>query len=339
MCYIFHSLALFCLCFGGSLAFRLMLASICVLAGVSGKLSRPGLPGIIFLVWLGWALICSTLSPWPEMSLNGFLLRREGWFTFAVATCFALSLKNHIHLIPFAGIIALALPWAQVLIDEKLVHEFMLMPVPQGALAAGLLCVSSVYHPSLGIIFAPMLLGSGQRSAFIAVVAVLFWQLVFGLGNRAKCMLWVIMGCLAVGLAVTPLGNKLVDTRFNFTGSRTQWLLQADTLAKALPLTGYGLDTGSKLLRPATGPTAHPRVLHDRTHNMLADILLFTGWPGLTMILLCLGACIATTIKFPTETNRAALSGVLAIGLVGMFNPIGIPAWFLMLACVFKIRK
>ncbi len=162
---------------------------------------------------------------------------------------------------------------------------------------------------------------------------------------------WIYLSCFLLGtyliLWQTSVGHRFLSLtpRVMGTGARAQWIMQADEWGQSLPLTGFGLDSLIGKLKRPVGPTAEDRNMEDstfqadRTHNILYDILLQTGWIGLTLTLLCFGSALAVVKDNLTTHNIACMGGLVAYVVFSCMNPPGILAHVIAVTCLFGIRK
>lgn len=298
----------------------------------------------LFLAWLAWAALSCALSPHSEMALQGYYLRSEGLLTWLVLTCFAFAYWSYYEgakaMTLLLTVSCLVLFWFMRSPEEM---PFIMPEVALGGFAA--LAAVYIYGNFGGCVpLLPLipLLYSGQRSAIAAVVAGIACRYVFiPLSARAwKTLLVVACLCAAI-IPLTPLKAKLAHSN-PFTigqGARSDWIRQAYDLSFDRPLTGFGLDTLSKYLQPASEAYRHKSAIPDRTHNIAFDLILQTGWVGYLLALLVLGAAFGVTWKGRNERNVTCFCVLVAWIVYGLFNPQGVPAHALALIAIYGIRK
>lgn len=153
----------------------------------------------------------------------------------------------------------------------------------------------------------------------------------------------VVLAILAVVMAsVVPfdaLRIKLMNTRVSFEGSRAQWAKQAIEISSYSYPWGWGLDTGSELLKSPKGRTAEIDVISDRTHNIFCDVLLWSGSIGLLLFLSVLVFTAKRIWLFHSPNNIACGLGALSVIIFSCMNPFGIPALALFFMCILGVRK
>lgn len=178
------------------------------------------------------------------------------------------------------------------------------------------------------------------RSAWLAGVCglVVFLWLSFKPTLRSIALLV----CIALSLALSVhwlTGKKMPSLDSVGAGSRPQFMLQAEDKAYVAPITGYGLDTQSKYLRPASGITKHRGTVTDRAHFLPLDITLQIGWIGYLLCCAILAKAIHVTWYNRTRRNVACLSVIVSFVVATCMNPSGIPAIALLSIGLFGIQE
>ncbi len=314
----------------------------------------------LFLGWLAWVTLGTLYSNYPDLAFYGFYpYRGEGLLAWIVITCIAfLYWQNFDSLKPLAYVSLIGMI---LLISAKLfiVHpnkEIFLQKLfmPDVGLAS-FLCQSSIllggFNPWLIVIGFLPLLSCASRSGVMALGA---FGLVYFLYCQRKsiktshivilCVIVAFMGLWtfnSTGMMHQKAKSTLNTLKSGGLGARTHWILEADFLDHQLPLTGYGLDTLSEYLTaPKVGGFALLDFYYlDRTHNLIYDLILMTGWIGYTLLLLCLGYAIALVIKYPIKHNVLCICVVGAYLIHGMANPHGVLGHITCLTCLLGIRK
>lgn len=336
--------------FGNPVLNRLLICAM-ILMLCDFKSFKIGLPGKLFLGWIFWAFISSLfLGNKADLAFQGFNYRMEGLPTWIVLACLALAyhstFKNHKWLI---GALSLALIYLYCRIDLLIDREglFANLVFPRMAMS-GLACLMAMLlwtvHPAWILAVIP-LLSETNRACIIALFAgITAFEL---LKHRNKFNLKII-GSIALGIFflvglvfMSPIGKKFrsLDHRTIGLGARSQWLLQASDLTKEMPITGYGLDSLSRKLKPSQGVIVEKRAIPDKVHNLAYDLILSTGWIGYTILLLAFGAAFSMVWKAPTEANNVYFAVLVSWIAFHLFNPSGIPAHAVMLVSLFGIKS
>lgn len=309
---------------------------------------RMGTTAKLYMAWLIWAGIGSFLSNWSVMAVDGFYGRYEGFLTYIVVTIFAYlywqTCETWLPLVLAIGVLGVMLPFLSSMIPPNTFEWLASPPVAQSAMFAVATAILYSIHRSFVIVTISGLVNAGMRSGVIAALAgCLAYELLTRSWSWNKKAAWrtlaasvAVFAVLTLSMHHSKLWTKLKATSFDFTGSRSQWVVQVDDIARLyMPLTGFGLDTGSEILQPATGKTHHAGAIADRAHNVLSDMLLWTGWPGLACAILIFAYAVALTWTHRTFQNVTCMAGLTAFVVYGFINPLGIPALFLMGVCVF----
>jgi len=314
----------------------------------------------LFIVWLGWAFVCGLLSQHVEMAIYGYAWRMEGWLTWLILARLAWMYweqMRDLRFITFMAVLGLGIVAAASLDWVAKWHNwFRDFSEPRIALG-GFIGMAGVLlwirNRFLVLLTIPFLFMADSRSCVLGMIAgILVWEISEAIRKKktdtGEALSWLIVICGVIVL-LCPLAFKFtrIDPATLGTGARAQWALQAQWLIKQHPIKGYGLDTLATVLWPPSGrghELAHQGgklvdAICDKTHNIILDILLMTGWPGLILCLLTFGSALGTAWLFPTASNRACISGMIAWIVMGLVNPQGIPAHFLMLVCLIGINE
>lgn len=304
----------------------------------------------MLVAMLGWMALVTALSAYPAQSFNGFWMRHEGWLTwaslvlFAIAYCKITDPEFHrICLFITAGVM---LAMAVLLPPNQITSEVLFgSRVSMSAVAAMVGVAIWSFEPGLILLVMPTLILCDTRCGIIALTCGIlayhaptmrlkgcFRPQEWSVRKKAVSVILVIIAVSSVIL--TPLAGKFCKFNVPLTGARANYVLQADKLAKNLPLTGFGVDTLSHYL---VAPEAKNGHVLDRTHNVLFDIVLQTGWLGYLLSLCILGVAVHRVLADPTVHRRLALGMVVAWIAFNLFNPSGISSHWLMLVALCMI--
>ena len=327
----------------------------------------------LFFTWLAWCGIGIFFSEYPLMAFQGFYpYRGEGLLTFLILTCFALSywkvfdslrplgwIMAGICLFLFIAFVVIVYFWEGDYGDRSYAKNFfdraLLPDVAVASFACQTGAIMAYIHPLLGLIAALPLVDAASRSGLIALFVSLTTFVILTKKTNLtisskKLGKYCLVGIVVLGLSFLLVG-KIVGMNQKLTsipkiqtmgsGARSQWILQGANLASRLPLTGFGLDTLSNYLQTPTGGQWKEmrRYISDRTHNIMYDIILQTGWVGFTMLLLTLGYAVAICVHHPDRHNIACLCALIAWGIFAHANPHGMLGNSTALICLFGIRK
>lgn len=190
-----------------------------------------------------------------------------------------------------------------------------------------------------------VLLGTNTRTALIAVFAA--WLVVLARRRGARTALAVIAVCLALGMAFVGLGGSGSQALSrsddpadlgSFNGRTTIWPIAIDLIQRN-PVQGYGTATGEDLWVEAAKEGEIWWYAYN-SHNLLTELALAHGMPGLVLFLCGLvaffrrwrrwdmpwldGLVVAIVVGGMTEAviNRPSLT---VIALAAAFAQRGIP--------------
>jgi hypothetical protein len=298
----------------------------------------------LYFGWLGMAAISSITSYWPSIAIYGFHYRYEGLLTYIVVTCLAVYYwRNYdtlmvLYLASLIGCTAWLI--AKFYLDDETLGWLLLPPLAISGLSAVMFGATYMISRKASLPFLLFGLVAGYRAFLLsAMVSFIIGELIRrDLKAYWKQTLVVIVAILAV-LPFTPLLNKIKNTNFTLSGSRSQWIQQAWVAANHMPLQGYGLDSGSEILKTPKGKTAEKDVISDRVHNIIFDILLWSGWFGLGMVFMVFWYLCRATYQNLSNVNLACFMGVLCYALFNIVNPSGVPSLAAMLICLFGITN
>lgn len=308
------------------------------------------LPQILLLVWLLWSGLGCFLSDDSIMAIQGQKWRVEGLVTWIVLFGFGYFYWTVFRTIyPLAAIlfsfILIVLGLKAVGIRPEFFNWYVM---PTMALASIMSMATTLFfacNPLLVIFPMSILCTLGNRSGFIAPFIGCLSLILLSPSLKTRFAMRFSIAGLSI-LILTAILSPTARSRFSSiqfdtlgTGSRSQWIMQADELAKSLPLTGFGLDTLSLHLKDSVGSTMEAYALADRVHNILLDILLQTGYIGLTIWLLCIGACVGVTLKEGGIQNRICLSLIITWIAFGFLNPQGIYYHAILCVAIFGIKQ
>ena len=319
-----------------------LLACTALLLLVSPKaFHKPNVAQWMAILWIGWSIFCSFYSEHPAQSFYGFHLRWEGAITlmlFIVLGVYASSVGKDLSDIRWAVAGTMVILLLSLLVRHYPNYSnIFLSPIA----LAGLVAVGSIYlvswHPLWLVAVLPLLIFSQNRTGLItAFIGIgLFYVLTrrFRTIHVAVTILALIIGAIGFRERLAAINPSVLGI-----GSRAQWIMQAEDHAKALPLTGFGPDVLGHYLNRSTGNSVDKVRFYDKTHNILFDTILQTGWIGYTLAALTFGATIAVVIHHPTPQNIACLCVIITWITFGFLNPQGVPAHTLALLAIFKLR-
>lgn len=299
----------------------------------------------LFFAFLCWTALCCFMSPWPALAVYGFHMRYEGLLTYVICLFLAIEYWKN-----FATVKGITLPLILLSVIYPFIHSYTpewagWLLVPQVAIGAMCAVGFGILYPINRYLTLPIAIAgiwTGSRAFFVCMILTIAITecLNFKQIWRLKWFLAAFGLLVALVLPFTPLKQKLENTRFDFQGSRSQWIYQAIGISKALPLTGYGLDTGSEWLKPAKGRTAeHKDVIADRVHNIYFDVLIWTGWIGAFIAVIMISWTLLTAFTNRTLENVACGLGIASYLAFSVFNPLGAPSLALFFICILGVRK
>jgi hypothetical protein len=305
------------------------------------------LPQILFLVWMAWAALGCFTSDWPLISIEGLWMRCEGLLTWVILLSLGYFYWTVFETIyPLAlilfGFCMVTMPIMAIMFHPKF-QTYILTDMAMSSIMSMTIALFFACNPVLVVIPMIMMYHLGNRTAFFAPI----------IGCISLCAMcpstfvkrWRVfalaLGIIIVGILLSPARERLMKVNlFELGGGcRGQWIVRAGELSKALPLTGFGLDTQSRYLGKANAVTMEPDAVSDRVHNIILDILLQTGWTGLTIWLLCLGACVGYTVIYGGIQNRICLALIVTWFTFGLINPQGIFAHAILCIAIMGIRR
>lgn len=317
----------------------------------------------LFLGWMFWAAIGTFFAENQAHAFYGFYpYRGDGlltWLiivTIAFAYWFTFKTLKPLAFTCILMIVAVSVGYCLLVIRSHNVYaraffnRFFLPDTGLGSFACQAAPVMALFHPLLPVLGLAPILAAASRGAFIAWlltwngIALAFWDKKKAF--RISVILFVLFN---IGIFASPLILRALKIEPKFTdahrvlwvGARPQWIAQAEFLTKRLPLTGFGLDNLQNELVAPTNVEFKDlgRFIPDRTHNLIFDLILMTGWLGYALILLCFGWAIAVAVKYPTKHNLICLSAVVSYAIFSMFNPNGALGHAMAVISLFGIRR
>lgn len=224
-------------------------------------------------------------------------------------------------------------------------HDFSMPTIAFVNMAALLVIILWAFDWRVAILASPACLACNTRGAMLGmVIGILIYCCVIWKHRVKKKVILGILILVGV-IALSPAGRKMakIDVHTMGTGPRSQWMMQAIQASKERPMLGYGLDTLSHVLKPAsgafgTGDLKNPTIA-DRTHNIFLDMLLQTGWIGLALFVTTVGMAVKCALNHPSVNNAISLSVLGGWIVTGLFNPTGITATLIMLMALFAIGR
>lgn len=292
-------------------------------------------PGKWLLAWLGWSIICCLVSPYPQISIEGFHLRNEGLATIIICFALAIFTKNFQYVIALEvlGMIGLGI----LFMFEVCGHP--LWPhIAEGALSsvigASAFCCEPLIFP---VCFIYCLLVGSRAGMIGLMVGVIVLEMFVRKWKR----LAIFLSIISVIIALTPMGTRFLKYQLTTAcaGARSGWIVQASERLYERPIVGWGLDVQSRLLKPAAGQAwRHGGAMPDRVHFLPVEIAIQTGFVGLILCCLALGSAIFHCLANKSFENRLCLSVICAWIAFSLFNPSGIPATAFCLLAFFTIK-
>lgn len=334
---------------------RMIGVAMCLLCCHPTTRKRLAEPGILLIAWFAWACICSFLSDHFALSLFGYFKRWEGLPTWALAISFGwlfwqTSNLNKLYVscgtilaICLGAMIAYPAIYKSAIYGHLTISAFV-------TIAAAMLMIK---HPLFICSAFPFVYLTQNRSMIVgmvaacAIYAALNWRKI----NPHRLIEIGIALVFVLILAYPKLST--IDASTIGNGARSHAIKQALDYITLKPLTGYGIDTQSTLLKPMEDPEYreartfvdsrdNTRVLYntlDRCHNFFFDMLIQTGLIGLIIWLLIIARMTYRAFCCPNEVNRACLLGLMAWLGFNLFNPSGVPSMFLACTCIMGIEK
>lgn len=301
----------------------------------------------LLIGWLVWCGICCWNSAYPVLSWVGYHLRVEGFLTWIVMASLAyfywrVTLTETFMQLGCALTLLLTLILNNVLSDEQF-QLIAFTPVALGSLCAVMAVTLYSIGPWMTVFIIPFIALSNNRSGLIAAIASLMVFIALRTGFKRFLRIGGVFALLA-GLIVicSPLKTKFahISPSSMGSGARPQWILQAEDLSMALPVTGFGLDTLSKYLKPVASLDKYGSTpVADKTHYLPYDIILMTGWIGYALFLAMAGVAVWIGITYRTERNVLCLSILTGWFVFGLFNPQGCYSTFIAIWAVFGLRE
>jgi len=329
---------------------RMITVAMCLLCchpRIEKKLAEPG---ILLMVWLAWATLCSWYGNSFDMSLFGYYKRFEGLSMWLLAVSFGWlfwrsSSLNRLYL-SIGAIFAVCL--TVMLIEPKIYGGIIYGHITIAAFAAIGSCILMAKHPAFIACAIPFAFITGNRSIVIALLCGGGCYLALNWKKLPRKLIYAMASLfLIAALGVLP---KLLtmDIRSLGKGVRTQVAMEAVQYIAMKPVMGYGIDTQSTLF----GKNEHEKITHeirgrvlelqmdlDRCHNIFLDVTMQTGFVGLAIWLFLLTRMAYRAFCYPSEVNTACLCGMAAFIGFNLANPCGIPSIFLACICITGIEK
>lgn len=337
--------------FGNPNLNRVLACAFCLLAVDMGRF-KLGVVQWCFLAWLAWTIACTFfLGSRADFAFQGFNMRMEGLPTWIVITALAYAFWSLTdRFMWFVGFMGLATVYLCFKLDLMALHEsfFAVTVFPKMALAAftTFAALSFWMVNPVCVTFALPLLVHSNRAAVIALLVGIAVFHGFRDGHRimkGKTLALAASGIalLMVAIVLSPVGAKFraLNPDTIGQGARTQWLVQASELTRDMPLTGYGMDSLSRQLKPAQGLMSEKNTVADKCHNIIYDLILSTGWIGYTLALLTFGTALGVTWLYRSSTNIACFALVCAWITFNLMNPTGMMGHACMLIGLFGIRR
>jgi O-antigen ligase len=330
---------------------------LCCHPKVEKKLSEPAL---LLFTWFIWAFFCSYMSDHFQLALFGFHKRFEGLITWILAISFGWLFwrTSSLESLYKACLSILGLCFLVMVFKPDVYKSLIYGHITIAAFVTIICCMLMAKNPAYLAILIPFIFLMQIRSMLLGLGLAL---IAYGILNRKQIKHlfgsywtpWLVL-IVVLPLILIAAIPKLSTISFSSLGkgARTQFAAQAIQAIAQRPFMGYGIDTLSKVLKPAKtdseeytetdrGDGVMIRTIYevDRTHNFFLDILLQTGFIGLSIWLFILTRITYRTFKNPSTTNQACFYGVAAVIGFAMTNPFGVPAMFLMCLCVLGIEK
>ncbi len=303
---------------------------------------------IMFLVWMAWILICCWFSDYRYISMVGYHLRVEGLLTWIVMASLA-----YFYWVTFAerdamSILCLVVMLLTVtglnILSTDMFNLIAFTPVALGSICCVMFILFWSVSPAASILVVPFFIASNSRSAIVAsIVAVAVYSLLKS-KDAKKLTIYATLALLIISAVIycTPLKQKFSNIKVGSigTGARSHWIKEGAKQSLHLPITGYGLDVLANYLTPA--PTSEYRQRNancDKTHFLVMDILLMTGWIGLGIFSVMAWYALKTAYYYRSDHNITCFSVLVAWFVFGMFNPTGMYSTMIAIWAFIGLRK
>jgi hypothetical protein len=337
-------------------------AILCVLYRNAYKVKTSSVQWL-FGVLLAWMFLSSSICDNNMIASTGYWNRMEGFITWFILAVLAWAywtvaegnnefelFKLPWNLTGFSQLFLLVLlSFITIIILDIFVwpiqsYGFSLNIMPNNALA-GFASIAFIllyaYHPVASLPAIMLVLSTSNRTAIL----VLFTGLIcyYALTAYKKLLKTLAISCLIAFTIIpfTGVYNRIAHLSGNNfgIGARSQWVLQGSELTKSVPVTGYGLDTLSRYLKPVKGAYQHKGAIVDRTHFLPIDMILQLGWIGYYIVLAILGCAVHIVLQNRTKQNVICLSLIVSWIVFNCFNPCGIYGHLMMLIGLMGIRS
>lgn len=315
----------------------------------------------LFLAWLAWSGIGVYFSDYPFLAFYGFYpWRCDGWLVWLIVACFAYlywSVYENLKPLAFTSLLViLTLCIGHFIIFRRFDPEyapiyFARFFLPQVAVSSFISQASltlACFHPLLPLIGLFPLLDVASRIGLTALAVGSTFLTIRRYKANVTLKKGILIGLSAIALCVAMLPFMKLEEKLtklpSFSkepGARTQWLMQSWHLSQSLPVFGFGLDSLSEYLQTPKGNDFKDlgKVISDRSHNLMADIVLTTGWIGFGLLLFSFGYALKTAWLLPNEQNVICAIILVSYVIFGLANPHALIGNIMAVIALLGIRK
>jgi len=297
----------------------------------------------LYFLWLVVLFTASLKGPHPIGSILGGSYRHQGvLFFFAlwvVGKTFALLSNSQKELFK-KGLIVVVGAQALIIIFQKIFGatypRFLLDSAPIGTLgepnaAASFLATGSILLTgSIPLLLIAVALYFTK--SITSQVIFLFVLVSTKLLKKKAVSLKTVFACFG---ALLMLGTYLVlqNRDFSFESRHLIWKLGLESAIEK-PLVGFGAESGEFVYEKIYKKTNLPlhNLIIDRSHNLLIDLLLWSGSVGLLLFTLWLVDSVKQLVNKKLVIN---IVGLMALGIYSFFQPLGVVHWLILMILIF----
>lgn len=300
-------------------------------------------PQRFFILWLIWAFYGCISSQYPIPAFMGNLIRGEGWLTWLVIGRLAWhywATQEDFDSLAWCSLVSMffiGMLW--LLVGYNPLSDINLASF--STLVAVLLWT---VRPELAVLALPFIVLSNNRTAiFATVVGIGVYELLGkSLLNSLHRLALIVIAVMLI-VPFTPIAQKIKSFNLESVGlgTRANLIMQSSELWKQQPVKGFGLDVISAYLKNSFGviaPNGKPGQA-DRTHNIMYDLILQTGWVGYLLALLSFGSAMGFALKHRCERNAVCAALICAWVAFNFINPTGPAAHVLAMIGIFGMVK
>ncbi len=298
--------------------------------------------------WIAWTGIVGVLTNGPASAMSGSDFRHQGilfFFIFSLVMAWAADTGNRaVHALRTALPISVLIQSVIILLQFFLWDGWRSYAYkgPPGTLgepnAAAAFLVSGLFflpgtvrHPAYRTaIIASVTMSLAVLRSYTAWAMFFVWLVtVIPHGRtgwiRRNTLVLTVLAAVLIGAAVVSIPKPVTEMESRYW----LWRMAVRTVSER-PVTGYGPDAASGALTAMFDRSGHPLmgVVAERAHNILLDILLWSGIVGL-------GLFVNWLVRFVTRHSRHPyrMGAIASWLLYAMFHPVGAVHW-LMIALV-----